>query len=328
MEFDRDDPTARALTLLSCFTARRHWTGPELADRLGVTTRTLRRDIDRLRQLGYDIEAIAGVGGGYRLQAGADNAPPLFFDADEAVAIIAALMDAAGAAEAGLEVASASAIAKLHHVLPSAVQRSAEALRTNVHAVSLTTAPTVAPSVIAVLAEACRDRGALRFDYVARNRPMSPRRVEPHSLVTVRGAWYLVAFDLDRSDWRTFRLDRIDGVPERTGHGSSNRDVPGGDPVSFVVDQLVGAPTVHSATVQVQVAAAEVLSAMPSLSGRRVRALGRSRCEVTLGSNDLSFVVGQVVALLGLGTASVESVSPEVDERLRHLAGALALITE
>jgi predicted DNA-binding transcriptional regulator YafY len=207
MPTDHDDPTGRALALLSCLTGRPHWSGAELAARLGVTTRTVRRDVERIRRLGYEVDAAAGTEGGYRLRAGA-VVPPLFLDADEAVAVVTALLAAAGDETTGMVDASQRALAKLHHVLPAPVRGRADAVRRASRSAAVGRAPAVPPDRIAALAESCRDGAAVRFGYVARDGRRSDRRVEPNALVTVRSVWYLVAYDLDRADWRVFRVDR------------------------------------------------------------------------------------------------------------------------
>jgi predicted DNA-binding transcriptional regulator YafY len=317
VDVERDDPTGRALALLSCFTSRAQWSGPELAERLGITTRTLRRDVERLRGLGYAIDAAPGTAGGYRLQAGA-AVPPLFLDADEAVAAVTALLAAAGDETTGMVDASLRALAKLHHVLPVTVRRRADAVRQAARTAAIGHAPAVDPQHVAVLAESCRDLAAVRFGYRTRDGTPSQRRVEPNALVTVRSVWYLIGFDLDRDDWRMFRVDRIDGAVERTGHGATRRTVPGGDPLAFVGRSLAEMPHAHHADVHLAVARATALAANTWLNPLRLVSTGRHRCCAHLAADDLGDLTRQVIDLLALGPiASIETS----DTVRRHLAG-------
>lgn len=205
------DTPARLLRLLSLLQVQRDWTGRELATRLEVDVRTVRRDIDRLRGLGYPVRSTPGVAGGYRLEPGAEL-PPLLLDDDEAVAVAVGLRTAAGGTVAGIEESSQRALAKLERVLP-------DRLRGRVNAVSAATValtgprPQVDPDDLAVIAAACRDHETLRFDYRRNDDTTARRTVEPLRLVHTGRLWYLVAWDVDRRDWRTFRVDRIAGRP-------------------------------------------------------------------------------------------------------------------
>ncbi|MGY2080064.1 helix-turn-helix transcriptional regulator [Modestobacter sp. SYSU DS0657] len=202
--------SSRLLALLSLLQARRDWPGAVLAERLGVTPRTVRRDVDRLRELGYPVQAVKGPDGGYRLAAGA-QLPPLLFDDDQAVALAVALRVAA-ASGAGITEAAARALATVRQVMPAR-------LRHRVDAVQVTPVPAdgdqLDPAVLVALTTAIRAREVLRFDHAAASsgddpaQPPPLRRVEPHHLVSRAGRWYLVGWDLDRADWRTFRADRI-----------------------------------------------------------------------------------------------------------------------
>ena len=324
-----DDPTARALTLLSCFTGRAHWTGAELATRLAITTRTLRRDIERLRALGYDIDSSSGTDGGYRLRSGGD-VPPLFFESDEAVAVVAALLAAVGDQTTGMVDASTRALAKLHHVLPTALRRRADAVRTSSQITAIGRAPVTEPQAIATLAESCRDAVAVRFAYRRRDGTLSDRRVEPNSLVTVRSVWYLVAWDLDRDDWRTFRVDRVDGPIEPTGHGARRRVVRGGDALAYLGESLAAMPYDHNVAIEIGADSDRVLASVKWLNPRRVDAVGDGRCTVRLGADDVQSVVRDVCDIVV--SCPVEGVrsSPEVRAHLcmviDRLAGAMAAI--
>ena len=239
----------RLLDLLSLLQTGRGWTGAQLADRLGVTIRTIRRDVDRLREFGYPVEATAGSIGGYRLMAGTAM-PPLLLDDEEAVAIAVGLRTSALHAVVDVEDASVRALAKLDHVLPSR-------LRTRVRAIARSTSPLLDwqradldPDVLSECAGATSRRERLRFRYV-RNDEEERRHVEPHGLVSSGRRWYLVGFDHDRDDWRTFRVDRI-RRPEPTGARFIERDVPGGDPAALVADRLRELNPVVEADVRVR----------------------------------------------------------------------------
>lgn len=227
--------SARLLALLSLLQLRREWTGPELADRLEVGPRTIRRDIEKLRSLGYPIEAAPGVAGGYRLGAGGEL-PPLLLDDAEAVAVAVGLRTAASGSIAGIEETSVRALAKLEQVLPSRLRRRVSALGDATSAFGVD-GPRIDADMLATLAGACRDRSRIRFTYVAKDDRTSQRHTEPSAVVHSGYRWYLVAFDLDRDDWRTFRIDRIRGRVRLAGRGRQ-RTVPGGDPAAFVKQQL------------------------------------------------------------------------------------------
>ncbi len=229
--------SARLLALLSLLQVRREWTGQELADRLEVGPRTIRRDVDKLRSLGYPIEAAPGVAGGYRLGAGGEL-PPLLLDDAEAVAVAVGLRTAATGGIAGIEETSVRALTKLEQVLPGRLRRRVSALSLATSAFGVE-GPQIDADVLATLAGACRDYSRLRFSYVARDDRASTRMVEPAAVVYSGRRWYLVAFDLDRDDWRTFRLDRIRGRV-RLGERGRRRIVPGGDPAAFVRERLRG----------------------------------------------------------------------------------------
>ena len=201
-------PSARLLRLLSLLQTPREWTGAELAERLEVSPRTIRHDIDRLRGLGYPVHANRGAIGGYRLEPGA-NLPPLLLEDDEAVAVAVGLRTAAGGAVTGIEETSLRALAKVEQVLPTRLRSKVNALQTHTVLVTGRAGPTVDAEVLTLLAATCRDHSSLRFDYEDRRGAPSRRSVEPHRLVNAGRRWYLVAWDTDRADWRTFRVDRL-----------------------------------------------------------------------------------------------------------------------
>jgi predicted DNA-binding transcriptional regulator YafY len=231
------ETSARLLALLSLLQMRREWTGQELADRLDVGSRTIRRDVDKLRSLGYPVEAAPGVAGGYRLGAGAEL-PPLLLDDAEAVAVAVGLRTAASGSIAGIEETSVRALAKLEQVLPSRLRRRVRALSDATSAFAVD-GPRIDADLLATIAGACRDSVRLRFRYVAKDDAATQRLTEPCAVVHSGLHWYLVAFDLNRDDWRSFRVDRIQGRVS-LGERGSRRTVPGGDPAAFVKLQLVG----------------------------------------------------------------------------------------
>jgi predicted DNA-binding transcriptional regulator YafY len=201
------ETSARLLRLLSLLQTRRDWTGSELAARLGVTTRTVRNDVDRLRRLDYPIEARPGVDGGYRLGVGG-VLPPLLLDDDEAVAITIGLRSAVAGSIEGIEEASLRALTKLRQILPSRLQRRVDAFRSYALA-AVSRGPLVDPGVLTVIASACQNHELLRFDYREDAGAGERRSVEPYRLINSRQRWYLMAWDLDRGDWWNFRVDRI-----------------------------------------------------------------------------------------------------------------------
>ncbi len=201
--------SGRLLRLLSLLQTPRDWTGGELADRLEVSPRTIRNDIERLRDLGYPVHATRGSVGGYRLEAGT-SMPPLLLDDDEAVAVALGLRTATSGAVTGLQETSLRALAKLEQVLPPRLRRQVTTLQDVTQSVTRRRpGPTIDPSMLTELARLAREHFTLRFDYSDRKQEASQRRVEPYRIVNAGARWYLVAWDLDRADWRTFRVDRI-----------------------------------------------------------------------------------------------------------------------
>ena len=241
------DPTGRALALLSLLQTHRFWPGAELARRLDVTERTVRRDVGRLRGLGYPVAATPGRYGGYRLESGA-HLPPLVVDDDEAVALAVGLGCAAVAAVEGMEETSLRALAKVESLLPHRLRRRVAALHGSITPVpSPTGEDVVDPGALSVLAAACRDHGLVRFPYRAGDGSPTRRLVEPHRLVPADRRWYLVAWDRDRDDWRTFRLDRV-ARPQATGGRFTPREIPRGGAASFVAHAIGAVPRERVAT--------------------------------------------------------------------------------
>ncbi|GAA1649985.1 helix-turn-helix transcriptional regulator [Catellatospora bangladeshensis] len=284
------DTSARLLRLLSLLPTRAAWTGPELAERLDVTGRTLRRDIARLRELGYPVQATPGVAGGYRMGAGS-VLPPLLLEDDEAVAVVLSLRTAAGSA--GPAETAAAALAKLERILPARLRRRAAALRQAT--VPLPGgAPAVGAEVLTVLAEACQERQVLAFGYRGRDGAVTGRHVEPHRLVHAGRRWYLVARDRDRDAWRTFRADRIEDV-RRAGMGFVPVDPP--DAAAFVAEAVTTAPYPVRARVLVH-APAEVVAAQVPPSAGVVEAVSAGTCLLLTGAHTPGHIALHL-ALLG-----------------------------
>ncbi|MQY07667.1 helix-turn-helix transcriptional regulator [Actinomadura macrotermitis] len=299
--------SARLLTLLSLLQARRDWPGALLAERLEVSPRTVRRDVDRLRELGYPIAAIKGPDGGYRLSAGT-RLPPLLFDDEQAVALAVALQTAA-ATGAGIEEAAARALNTVRQVMPARLRHRVDTLQ--VTAVQRP-APHIDGGVLTALGAAVHAREVLRFDY-----RQEPRRAQPHHLVTWGGRWYLVAWDLERDDWRTFRADRI---TPRTPAGPrfQPREVPGGDVAAFVTGRFRGADGAGDWPCR-----GEVILGLPAAEVSRhtregiVEALGPGRCRLVLGS----WSWAGLAAAVGRFDAGIEVVGPpELKDAFARLA--------
>lgn len=307
---------SRLLELLSLLQTRRDWPGPELARRLEVSERTVRRDIDRLRRLGYPVESLTGPGGRYRLGAGA-TLPPLLLDEEEAVAIAVGLRTAAWSAVAGIEETSLRALVKLEQVLPAH-------LRARVQAVGATampspgSGPTVDPQHLALLGAARRDGERVRFTYRRRDGETARREVEPHVLVALHRRWYLVAWDVGRAGWRTFRIDRIaDPVPAAVRFAP--REIPGGDPVAFVAAGQRAGANRYEARVTVQAPADVVRRRVPGGWGE-VTAIDDATCELRTGDDDLGWLAQRIAML----NADVEVHEPaELRERLGEIAARL-----
>ncbi len=224
--------SSRTLRLLSLLQTHRYWPGPELADRLEVSVRTLRRDVERLRDLGYPVSATRGVDGGYQLAPGA-ALPPLVVDDEEAVAIAVGLQAAAQGGIAGIAETSVRALGKVAAVMPPRLRKRVEALGAATQPAVLTGGPTVDPRILTGLAEACRAEERIEFGYTAADGASTERLAEPLRLVPLGRRWYLVAYDLHRHDWRSFRLDRI-SAPSSTGVRFRPRELPTADAAAYV----------------------------------------------------------------------------------------------
>lgn len=252
--------SARMLRLLSLLQTHRYWPGSELSDRLEVSPRTLRRDIDRLRELGYSVDAVRGAAGGYQLRAGG-SLPPLLLEDEEAVAIAVGLQSAANGSITGMEESSVQALTKVIGLMPPKLRRQMDAIRSQTENLPWRGGPELDAALLTTLAQACRDDEPIKFTYVARGSEQTDRWVEPHRLVTLGRRWYLVAYDRDRQDWRSFRVDRI-SEPRTTGQRFRPRELPTEDALSFVQAGIKRMPQRYAVRVRIDAPVATVAAAV------------------------------------------------------------------
>jgi predicted DNA-binding transcriptional regulator YafY len=307
--------SARLLRLLSLFQGRRYWSGAELAERLEVTSRTLRRDVDKLRELGYPIHSTSGVEGGYQLGAGA-SMPPLQLEDEEAVAVAVGLRWAAATAVQGVEDASVRALAKIERILPPRLAGRVAALQTVV--VTPSRASTVDPHMLSTLAGACRDCESLRFRYEDHHGKASARRVEPLRLVYTGWRWYLVAWDADRADWRTFRVDRMQGRAA-VGARFPPREPPARDLAAYISRGVWNAPPCR-ARIKLMASAETITSRLPPGAGT-VEAAGENSCVFEMGASCYASLAMQ---LMWMGVDFEVSGPPELLEEVRRLGDRFA----
>jgi predicted DNA-binding transcriptional regulator YafY len=310
--------SARMLSLLSLLQTHRYWPGEELASRLEVSGRTLRRDIERLRDLGYVVDASRGVAGGYQLRAGG-QLPPLLLEDDEAVAIAVGLRSAAAGSVGGLEETAVQALTKVVALMPARLRRRMDALTTQTDAPGpWQQGPTVDAGLLTTLAQACRDDEPLTFDYAARGAEVTHRRVEPHRLVSLGRRWYLVAWDRDRLDWRSFRVDRVTAAAT-TGQRFRPRELPGGDAVAFVQAGFRQIPQRYAVRVRVEAPASEVRWAV----GRwgEVTPDGDRACRLEMNVDSLSW---PVMVLAQVGRPFVVDSPDELRDEVTRVAGVMA----
>jgi len=309
------DSSARLLRLLGLLQTPGDWTGTDLAQRLEVDVRTVRRDIQKLRDLGYPVHTIPGAAG-YRLGAGT-KLPPLLLDDEEAVAVAIGLRTAAGGSITGIEETSLRALAKLEQVLPSRVRHRVHML----HSVTVTvpvTSPTVDPDVLTAVAAACRRRERLRFDYRNHDGTDSIRDTEPHRLIHTGRRWYLVGWDTDRRDWRTYRADRIHPrIP--TGPRFTPRPAPDIDLAGYVGHGISTAPYRHRARITLYTPAQTAAERIPPTVGV-IEAIDPHTCLLHTGSNTLD-EIAIYVALFGFRFQIHEP--PELIAHIRDLATRL-----
>ncbi len=308
---------ARTLQLLSLLQSRRYWPGADLAARLEVSVRTLRRDVERLRDLGYPVTAARGVDGGYQLAPGA-SLPPLVLDDEEAVALAVGLSAAASSAVTGMAESSVRALTKVVQVMPPRLRQRVDALR------AATSAPTwgppgegVDPQVLTTLAQGCRDHERLAFTYTSASGERTERLAEPLRLVPLGRRWYLVAYDVDRGDWRSFRLDRL-AHPRTTGARFRPRELPAVDAVAFVRAGLNRLPSPYAVEVRVAASAADVRARI----GRWAEVVpDGDGCVVRMSADLLDW---PVLALSMVDADFTIVGPPQLREHARRFAGRLA----
>lgn len=315
--------SARMLRLLSLLQTHRFWAGAELADRLEVSDRTLRRDVERLRELGYDVDAVRGVAGGYQLRAGGSMAPLLLED-DEAVAIAVGLRAAANGGVPGFEDTALQALTKVIALMPPRLRRRMAALQTQTEGLAWNDGATLDPGVLTTLAQACRDNETVAFDYTAADGSPTARRVEPHRLVNLGRRWYLAAYDRDRQDWRSFRVDRVRATPTTSGQRFRPREIPGGDAAAYVSQGLRDRPRQHRVAVAMAVPAATAQAAVGRWA--RIEPIGPDRCRMVMDTDSLDW---PVLVLAGLdcaftieGPDELVALTARLGRRFTDAAGA------
>jgi predicted DNA-binding transcriptional regulator YafY len=314
------ETSARLLALLSLLQVRREWTGPELAGRLEVGVRTVRRDVDRLRRLGYPVEATPGVAGGYRLGAGA-ALPPLLLDDEEAVAVAVGLRTVASAGIAGIEETSVRALAKLEQLLPSRLRRRVGAVGSATLAYP-GTGPAVDAETLATIGAAARDHERLRFRYRSHDGRSALRVVEPHRLVHTGRRWYLVAWDVDRAAWRTFRVDRMGSRPS-ADRRFTPRDPPAKDLVAYVAQGISATRDRWQARVLLHAPKAALARRMPASVGT-LEAVDDERCLLHTSSDWLG---GLAVYIADLRVDFEVLDPPELQAMVAELAQRFARAT-
>lgn len=318
------DPTGRALRLLGLMQSRSGWGGAELAARLGVTERSVRRDVERLRRLGYPVHASRGAGGGYRLGAGR-SLPPLLLDPEEAVAVAVSLHLAAGGTVSGVGEAALRALTKIDQVLPAGLREQVDAVHDATVAVPQAGAAVAADDLL-TLARGCRDQTEVRFAYLPRreaaadepaqhdDREPAPRRVHPYRLVARGQRWYLLGFDRDRDDWRTFRLDRMSQVRSTTWTFVPRPDVP--DPADYVTRAVTQRPYRLVTRLRFTAPAAEVAERIPVAAGEIIDR-GDQGCDLVTGAMDLRWAA---VHLLTIDLPFQVIEPPELRDELARVA--------
>jgi predicted DNA-binding transcriptional regulator YafY len=311
------ETSARLLRMLSLLQSRRDWSGPELAQRLDVTARTVRRDVERLRALGYPVHATSGTAGGYRLGAGA-RLPPLLLDDEEAVAVALCLRTGAGGTVEGIEETSVRALAKLEQVLPSRLRHRVQAMQAVTVQPPRPGASVVAQQVLTALGAACRDHERLRFDYRDHGGTTTRRTVEPYRLVHHGRRWYLLAYDTERDDWRTFRVDRIAPMSP-TGPRFTPRELPE-DAAAYVAKGVTSRAYRYQARLVLH-APAEVVTRFAWSGFGMLTALDENTCELRTGFETLDSLAMYV------GMVGVEFEVREPPELAAHLRAVAARLT-
>ncbi|MCV7130099.1 helix-turn-helix transcriptional regulator [Mycolicibacterium vanbaalenii] len=310
------ETTGRVLQLLGLLQSRRVWSGEELAGRLGVTTRSVRRDVDRLRELGYPVHASTGHGGGYQLGAGA-ALPPLLIDPEEAVAMAVCLRVAAGGSVAGVGESALRALSKLDQVMPARLRSQVAAVHDATVTLGAATDTPVEPDVLMTLARASRDHEHVTADYVDIRGNVTQRRLEPYHLVTTGRRWYLMCFDRDRVDWRSLRLDRMSQV-RAVGSTFTPRDAP--DAASYVRRSISSSPYPYIARVR-YFAPHDVVAQAFSAASVHIEPEGPDACILTAGADDPE----RMVPWLAMPGCDFEVLEPpEVIEAAQRVAGRIA----
>lgn len=312
------DTPARLLTLLSLLQTPREWPGGELAERLGVSRRTVRRDVDRLRELGYPVRASRGAEGGYRLVAGTAM-PPLLLDDEEAVAIAVGLRAGAGHAVEGVDEASVRALAKLEQVLPGRLRHRVAALGTATTALTGGDGARIAPETLTVIASAVAGRERLRFAYRAADGAESRRLTEPYRLVSTGRRWYLVAYDLHREDWRTFRVDRV-AEPFATGARYAPRELPSGSAAEYLRQSMHARQEAYELEVSFAVGAEELRDRLPPWWGAPEPVEGGG-CRIRARVSDAPEWLPMRLAMLEVGFTVHRPA--ELAERVREMGARL-----
>lgn len=317
------ETSTRLLQLLALLQSRRVWTGPELAEKLGVVGRTVRSDISRLRELGYPVTTTRGSVGGYQLGAGAQM-PPLLLDDEEVVAVAVGLRTAATGGVAGIEEASLRALGKLEQVLPDRLRRRLTALQNATVLVPDYHPPEpVDHALLSAIATACRDHEQLRFDYEKHSGATGSRLVEPHRLVAWGSRWYLVGWDVDRRDWRTYRVERMQ-LKMPGGARFAPRELPGGDPAAWVAQHASAARWRYRARVLVHASADYVIDRINPTVGT-VEMVDDDTCILDTGSDSIrTFAVW--LSMLGVDFTVTEP--PELVQYIEELAGRYRRATD
>ncbi|MEU0646525.1 helix-turn-helix transcriptional regulator [Streptomyces umbrinus] len=316
------DTPARLLQLLSLLQTPREWPGGELSERLGVSRRTVRRDVDRLRELGYPVQATMGAEGGYRLVAG-KAMPPLVLDDEEAVAIAVGLRAGAGHAVEGVDEASVRALAKLEQVLPSRLRHRVSTLQAATTPLTSGDGASIAPETLTVMASTIAGRELLRFAYRAKDGAESRRRIEPYRLVSTGLRWYLVAYDLDREDWRTFRVDRVTD-PFATGARFTPREMPTGSAAEYLRQSMQRRQETYEFAVTFAAPAEFIAARLPGWLGVPEPVDDRS-CLLRSSSGDAVQWLAVRLAMVDCEFTVHEPV--ELVEYVRQLGGRLSRAT-
>ena len=308
------ETSARLLRLLSLFQGRKYWSGGDLAAKLEITSRTLRRDVDKLRSLGYPIHSTSGTEGGYQLGAGS-TMPPLLLDDEEAVAVAVGLrLSTTGIGVEGIEEASVRALAKMEQLLPPRLGRRVAALQ-SVVVMPMRKKETVDADTLSKIASACRDAQMLRFRYQDHGGTASARLVEPHRLVNAGRRWYLVAWDTGRDDWRTFRVDRIQQKLTVAGRFQL-RPPPARDMAAYISQGVSKVLSPFRARVKLMAAATVMAERLPTCTGT-LEVIDANTCYFDVGSSSYESLA-MYLALLGVDFVVVEPI--ELVHQIRRLA--------